>query len=67
MTNCSAKIKKISRGNYIVNGCKVEYQQNGRYDLFDGKYHPGWVVTLPNGESRVSVDKKSAFQIAINL
>lgn len=63
----STNIKKISRGKYIVNGCRVEYYQNARYNLFDGKYHPGWIVTAPNGIEYVSIDKQSAFNTAFKV
>lgn len=57
------KVKKIGRGEYQIGNCHLKYYQNGRYDILDGKYHPGWVVTSPNGIFEAK-NKSHAFRIA---
>lgn len=57
-------IRKIAWGKYeFTQNCHsvtVEYSRNARYDTFDGKYHPGWIVS-GNGKSHVCINKKAAF------
>ena len=56
-------IEKLSKGHYIVNGIEVAYSRSARYDLFDGRYHPGWMIFLPSGV-KVVLTKEDAFKIA---
>ena len=59
------EIVPISRGKYQVGTCRIEYYRNARYDTFDGKYHPGWIVYTQNGQSFNAIDKEAAISIAL--
>lgn len=60
-------IKQVKRSSYVCskNGksAKVEFSRVGRYDTFDGKCHPAWLVSY-NGNLKVCIDKKNAFAFA---
>mgnify|MGYP000865340323 CR=1 FL=1 len=60
-------ITKIAYGKYEVekNGKKasIEFSRNGRYDSFDGKYYPAWLVRY-NGEAVSYINKLHAIQAA---
>ena len=59
------KITHIGRGKYMVGNVLIEYANNMRYDISDGKYHPGWMVHLKDGGAPVyTIDKDHAIQIA---
>ena len=59
------KITHIGRGKYMVGNVLIEYANNMRYDISDGKYHPGWMVHLKDGGGPVyTIDKDHAIQIA---
>lgn len=61
------KIVKIKFGKYEIrnNGNKaiIEFCRNGRYDSFDGKYHPAWLVYF-NNNTFVCNNKEHAFELA---
>lgn len=59
-------IEHIKWGQYRVNNCTIEFQRNGRYDTFDGKYHPCWIVTMPDKTIKEGINKKCAIDIALN-
>ena len=49
----------------MVGNVLIEYANNMRYDISDGKYHPGWMVHLKDGGGPVyTIDKDYAIQIA---
>ena len=60
------KITKIKYGKYALenNGenAVIEFSRNGRYDTFDGKYHPAWLL-IYNGDEHVCLDKESAIKV----
>lgn len=63
------KIKKIAYGKYEIekNNKKaiIEFSRNGRYDTFDGKYHPAWLFVF-NNETIVCISKEHAISMANN-
>ena len=58
------EITKIAYGKYEVNKndnmAKIEFSRHGRYDTFDGKYHPSWLF-ICNGNSVICASKEQAF------
>lgn len=50
------KYEVLKDGNTYI----VEFSRNARYDTFDGKYHPGWLVYGKNF-SDVYLNKEDAF------
>ena len=69
MTN-SFTITKIKFGVYNVtygsHKANIHYYRSGRYDTFDGKYKPAWVV-ICNHQSITCTDKNSAIATAKRL
>jgi hypothetical protein len=61
------EIKKIAYGKYEItknnNKANIEFSRNGRYDTFDGKYHPAWKF-IYNGKVTVCMSKEQAIAIA---
>ena len=58
------EIISISRGKYQVGTCIIEFFRNARYDTFDGKYKPGWIVRSPKGDM-VGLNKENAIKLAL--
>ena len=60
-------VTKLKWGKYEVekygNKGVIEFVRNGRYDTFDGKYHPSWLFTY-DGKTFPCVDKEHAFNTA---
>ncbi len=64
MKKNGVEVVSISRGKYQVGNCVIEFYRNARYDTFDGKYKPGWIVKTPNGEF-IGLNKDHAIDLAI--
>ena len=60
-------VTKLKWGKYEVeknrNKGIVEFVRNGRYDTFDGKYHPSWLF-LYDDKTFPCVNKEHAFSTA---